>query len=370
MKILLYCLKKEFLLIWRNKILLRVIIAMPLIQLLIFPFAADMDVRNLEISVVDNDRSSYSTQLIHKIAASDLFKLYDISDSYEDALKDVEVNHVDLILHIPAGFERNLIREGNQQVAISADAINGVKAGLGSNYLTSIIQDFNQQIRLEWISPSQLVAPINVRYSYWFNPNTDYKFYMVPGILALLITIMTGFLAALNIVAEKEIGTMEQINVTPLKRWQFILGKLIPFLVIGLLIFSIGIIIQRYLYGIHIQGSLFDLYAFTFAYIVAILGLGLFISTLANTQQQSMFVAFFFIMIIILMSGLFTTISSMPGWAQIVANIIPMTHYNTAIRSIVLKGTSIMDLWKDLALIVAFAFVMTTAAINNYKKTS
>lgn len=368
-RVLLFALRKEFTQIFRDKMILPMIIMMPVIQLTILPFAADLDVRHLKLIVVDNDHSSYSRQLIHKVTATDLFEIYKISPSYKDALREIGQNNADIILQIPSGFERDLARENGSKVSISADAVNGVKAGLGTSYLNAILLNFNRQILVKWTSGNEAFTPVDIKYSFWYNPFTSYRNFMVPAILVLLLTTITGFLSALNIVREKEEGTIEQINVTPLKRWQFILGKQIPFLVIGVFVFTLGLIIQRYVYGIHIAGSIFTLYLFAVAHITAILGLGLLISTVSNTQQQAMFVAYFFIMIFILLSGLFTNVESMPRWAFVFSDMIPMTHFMHAVRAIVIKGSSFFDIWKDIIYILVFAVVINTTAVLSYKKT-
>lgn len=368
-RVLLFALRKEFIQIFRDKMIVPMIILMPIIQLTILPFAADLDVRHLKVIVVDNDHSSYSRRLINKISSTDLFEIYKASPSYKDAMRELGQNNADIILQIPANFERDLVRENASNVSISADAVNGVKAGLGTSYLNAILMNFNQQILVDWTSDNESFMPVDIKYSFWYNPFTSYRKFMVPAILVLLLTTITGFLSALNIVREKEEGTIEQINVTPLKRWQFILGKQIPFLVIGTLIFTIGLLIQRYVYGIHIAGNIGTLYLFAVIYIIAILGLGLLISAVSNTQQQSMFVAYFFIMIFILLSGLFTNVESMPRWAFFFADMIPMTHFMHAVRAIVIKGSSFLDLWKDIIYIAVFAVIINTAAILSYKKT-
>lgn len=368
MRTLLFVLKKEFLLISRDKMIVPMMIMMPFIQLLVLPFAIDLNVKYLKIVVVDNDHSPYSQRLIDKVASSDLFSIYSVKNTYEDALADVGKNEADIIIQIPQHFERNLVRENTSSIAVAADAINIVKAGLGASYLTSIIQNFNQQIRLEWNSGQTQVAPFDIRYSYWYNPLLKYKNFMVPAILVLLITTLSGFITALNIVREKEEGTMEQINVTPLKRWQFIFGKLIPFWIIGIFVLTLGLLIMRFVYEIHIEGNLGTLYLFGIVYIISILGVGLLISTFANTQQQSMFIAFFFIMIFILLSGLFTNVESMPRWAYILSDILPITHFMHAMRAIVIKGSAFMDVWKDMVYIVVFSVVINTMAILNYRK--
>ena len=370
MRVLLFILRKEFIQIFRDRMMLPMLLFMPVLQLLILPFAADLDVRHLKITIVDNDHSPYSQSLISKISATDLFEIYAVSGSYNQAYKNIEADKADIILQIPRGFERNLIREGVETVAITADAINGVKAGLGTSYLNAIIQNFNQEIVVEWTSATQISASPDVRYSFWYNPNLKYKNFIVPAILVLLVTVICGFVSALNIVSEKEKGTIEQINVTPLKKWQFIIGKLLPFWIIGLFDFSLGLLILYFVYAIPIVGSLSTLYLFAIVYITGILGFGLLISTVSNTQQQSMFVAFFFVMIFILMSGLFTNIESMPPWAHTISNLIPVTHFMHAVRAIVLKGSVFLDLWVDMIYILCFDVVMITAAVINYHKTA
>ena len=369
MRILLFILRKEFIQIFRDKMMLPMLLLMPLMQLLILPFAADMDVRHLKIVIVDNDHSPTSRSLISKFTASELFEIYALSDSYIDALKHIETDKADIILQIPRDLERNLIREGNVTVAIAADAINGVKAGLGSSYLNAILQNFNRDLILEWSSEVELVAAPDIRHSYWYNPNLRYKNFIVPAILVLLVTVISGFVSALNIVSEKEKGTIEQINVTPIKKWEFIIGKVLPFWIIGIIDFSLGLIILYFVYGIPIVGSISTLYLFAVVYITGILGFGLLISTVSNTQQQSMFVAFFFIMIFILMSGMFTNVESMPPWANTIADLIPITHFMHAVRAIILKGSVFLDFWVVMVYILCFDVVAITAAVINYHKT-
>jgi ABC-2 type transport system permease protein len=211
---------------------------------------------------------------------------------------------------------------------------------------------------------------INVKSTNWYNPRAEYKYYMVPAILVLLLTLIGGFITALNIVREKEIGTIEQINVTPIKKWEFILGKLIPFWIVGMIVFTIGLIVMYVIYGIFPQGSLLLLYLFAAIYLVALLGLGLLISTFADTQLQAMFVAFFFMMIFMLMSGFFTSTDSMPGWARQISNFTPVTHFISVVRLIVLKGSGFAEVKTELLYLVGFAILLNSLAIFNYRKTS
>lgn len=373
MRILRFLLQKEFKQIFRNRALLPIIFITPIIQLLILPLAADYEVKNINIAIVDNDNSPYTQQLVAKITASGYFRLAGFGNSYAQALQQIEKDKADLVLEIPQGFEQNLIRENTQKLFIAVNAINGVKAALGGGYINRIIADFNADIRREWQQQQRFnPAPVvEVRASNWFNPHLNYKLFMVPGILVALVTMISTYLCALNIVKEKEVGTIEQINVTPIKKYQFILGKLIPFWVIGMFVFSMGLLgVGRIVYGIIPVGNLLLLYAFLALYLVAMLGLGLLISTFADTQQQAMSIAFFFVMIFMMMSGLFTSIDSMPVWAYYIARAIPVTYFIEVVRMIILKGSEFADIQYHFFLIIGFAILFNSLAILNYRKTS
>ena len=372
MRILLFLLRKEFRQIFRDKSILAMIFFMPAVQLIILPQAANFDVKNINLAIVDHDHSSYSRELTRKIGSSGYFRLVGASTSFQQALRLVEDSRADIVLEIPRGFERNLVREGTQQLAVAVDAINGTRAALGGAYLARIISDYNGDVRLQWLGagPAGSAAAIDVAATNWYNPLGRYYVFMVPAILVLLLTLVGGFLSALNIVREKELGTIEQLNVSPIKKWQFILGKLIPFWALGMAVFTIGLLIARGFYGIVPVGSLATLYLFAAVYMVAVLGFGLLISTYSETQLQAMFVAFFFIMIFILMSGLFTSLDSMPAWARTIANLTPITHFIEVVRLIILKGSGLADVSRQLGYEVIFAVVLNTWAILNYRKTT
>lgn len=348
------------------------IAALPVVQLLILPLAADYEVKNINISVVDHDHSTYSQKLISKISASNYFNLVDYNVGFKDAFQLIEKDKADLVLEIPTGFERNLVRENEQKLFIAVNAINGVKANLGGAYLGNLIRDYNNDIRLQWMQPAKFNdAPvIQIASSNWFNPLLNYRVFMVPGILAILVTMIGGFLTALNIVKEKEAGTIEQINVSPIKKHHFILGKLIPFWILGNIVFTLGLIISWVVYGIVPLGSFLVLYSFITLYLLAILGFGLLVSTFCDSQQQAMFIMFFFMMIFILMGGLFTSIDSMPRWAQVVTKFNPVSYLINVMRMVILKGSGFADIQSYLFIISAFAIVLNTWAVLNYKKTS
>jgi len=373
MKLLGFLLQKEFRQMFRDKTILAMMFMLPTIQLIILPLAANFEVKNINVAFVDHDHSTYSRKLIDKISSSGYFKVVGSSSSYNDALVLVEKNKADIVLEVPQGFERNLVREGSQKVNLSIDAINGTKSAIGGGYITAVLADFNRSldVNTKTRAASQVyIAGIDITYSSWFNPRKEYKYFMVPGILALLLTMVGGFISALNIVREKEIGTIEQINVTPIKKWQFILGKLIPFWIVGMIVFTVGLTVMYLVYGIFPKGSLAVLYLFAAVYLVALLGFGLLISTFSNTQLQAMFVAFFFMMIFMLMSGFFTSVDSMPGWARQISNATPVTHFISVVRPLVLKGSGLADIRMELFYLIGFAILLNALAIFNYRKTN
>jgi ABC-2 type transport system permease protein len=343
---------------------------MPVIQLLVLPWAADYEMKNINISVIDHDHSPYSRRLISKITSSGYFILKDYTSSYNQSLVDIEKDKADLILEIPLSFEKNLIKENESKLFIAVNAINGVKASLGGAYLISIIQDFNRQVRSQWIQLPRYNALLNIEVvsSNRYNPQMNYKYFMVPGILVILVTMVGSFLASLNIVKEKEIGTIEQINVTPIKKYQFILGKLIPFWILGLIVLAIGLGISRLFYGIIPAGSVFVIFAFAAVYLLAVLGLGLLVSTYTSTQQQAMLISFFLMMIFILLGGLYTSIDSMPQWAQMITKANPVTYFIEVMRMVVLKGSGFADIKKQLLIVFGFAILLNGWAVLSYRK--
>jgi ABC-2 type transport system permease protein len=372
MRTIRFLLQKEFRQIFRNKIILAMIMVVPAIQLMILPLAADYEVKNINIAIVDHDRSSYSQRLVSTITASGYFRLTGYNDSFDDAFQLIEKDEADLILEVPGGFEKDLIREGEQNMFIAVNAINGAKANLGGSYLATIIKNFNKDIRLDLMpaTAAQQNPTIEIVSTNWFNNLLNYRVFMVPGILAILVTMIGGFLSCLNIVKEKEVGTIEQINVTPIKKHHFILGKLIPFWVLGNVVFAIGLLISWLMYGIVPIGNIAVLFGFIAVYLLCVLGFGLLISTFCETQQQAMFIMFFFMMVFILMGGLFTSIDSMPDWAQVVSRLNPVSYLITVMRMVILKGSSMKDILPHLGITFVFALVLNSLAVINYKKTS
>lgn len=373
MRQLLFLLKKEFRQIFRNKSILAVIFVMPIVQLIILPLAASYEIKNINLAVVDHDHSSFSRKLIQDITSSNYFRLQYYGENYNEAYEILEKENADLILEIPPKFEKNIVRESQNKVLVAINAINGTKAGLSGVYLSQILQDYNKNIQAK-LSPEivefQKNVGLEVSSILWFNRHYNYRLALVPGILAFLVTLIGGMLTALNIVSEKEVGTMEQINVSPIKKHNFILGKLIPFWILAMIAFTLGLLVSRFVYSIEINGNLLLLYFFVAIYLFAVLGFGLLISTYSETQQQAMFTVFFFLMIFNLMSGLFTPIESMPIWAQKMTNLNPLRQLIEVIRLIILKNAGFMNLLPQFFSILVMAVVFNSWAIWNYRKTS
>uniref|UniRef100_UPI00249042B9 ABC transporter permease n=1 Tax=Croceibacter atlanticus TaxID=313588 RepID=UPI00249042B9 len=341
MKTILYIIQKEFKQIFRNKGMLPIIFVLPLLQLIILSNAATFEVKNIKFGYIDNDHTSISRALIEKFNASTYFDVLTDFSSERLASSEMLKGEVDVVLEIPHYFERDLQKEKQTSLGVTINAIDGAAAGLENVYTTQIIQRFNQNVKVDLMQTSEKqIQPVTIDTIplFWYNETLNYKTFMVPGILVLLVTMITLFLSGMNIVREKEIGTLEQINVTPIKKSQFIIGKLFPFWVIGMGILTVGLIIARVIFNVPIVGSLPLMYLYTSIYILVILGIGLFISNFTDTQQQAMFIAWFFTVIFILMSGLFTPIESMPEWAQILTEFNPIKYFVEVMRMVMLKG--------------------------------
>lgn len=346
-----YLLEKEFKLFFRNSFLPRIVIILPFAALLLFPLVANMEIKNLNLNIVDNDKSTTSTELIKKIESSGYFRITGHSSSYQEAINSVENNSADIILELPPKMEKDLMTQGRAKVLISANAINGIKAGLGSSYLASII------------APQSLTVE-----QYRFNPALIYRVYMIPAIMVMMLTVICGFLPALNIVGEKESGTIEQMNVTPVKRVDFILAKLIPYWVVGYVVLTLSFGVAWLVYGYLPTGNFLTIYLTASLFVPAISGFGLVISNYAKTIRQAILMIFFFVITFIFISGLYTPISSMPKWAQYLSSISPLRYTVEAFRLIYLKGSSASELVTPLAALALFSLFFYGWAVLSYSK--
>ena len=365
-----YLIEKEFKQTFRHYIIPKLLVFLPMMVIFVFPWASNQEITNINAIVVDKDHSSYSNRLTGKIAASSYFNLKGVTGSGEDALVNVEREKADMILEIRPDFEKDLINRGVAEVMVSANAVNIIKGGLGSTYMMGIVRDFAGEIRSEKIqSPGKTVLPvIEAVTQNRFNPFMDYKMMMIPALMVVLLTIICGFLPTLNIVNEKEMGTIEQINVTPVSRFTFIVAKLIPYWIIGLAEFTFCLVLAALLYGLIPAGNLLTIYLSVFIYILVISGLGLVVSNHSSTIQQAVFVMFFFLIIFILISGLFTPIASMPDWAQTFTLFNPLRYFIEIMRMVYLKGSHMGHLANQLMALLTFAIILNSWAILSYRK--
>ncbi len=375
MKIIIYLLQKEFRQIFRNRGMLPIIFIMPVIQLLILANAATYEIKDLKLFWVDFNHSDISYQFYNQLSGSNYFKISGTGNSLNQAEEALLENEADLAVVISPNFEKKLVRNEAPEILVLINAIDGTKAGLSNAYLNSITADFNQQVRLEFQQRNSIARENSASANFeiinrnWFNPELDYKTFMVPGILVLLVTMIGAFLSSMNIVKEKEIGTIEQLNVTPIKKYQFIIGKLLPFWIIGIFELALGLIIARIIYQIPMIGSMLLIFGFASIYLMVILGLGLLISTVTETQQQAMFISWFFLVIFILMSGLFTPIENMPDWAQLITLFNPVRYFIEVTRMVMLKGAGYAEIQWHLLVMIFYTIGINSLAVLKYKKT-
>jgi len=370
MRTIIFIIQKEFLQIFRNRFMLPIIFILPLVQLIILVSAATFEMKDIKMVVVDNDLSGVSRKLIGKFEGSPFFNIEKHTFSLDDSEATVKDGNADLILHIPPGFESKLIKEGQAEIQVLINAINATVAGLTNAYTLSVIQDYNKDLLKEYSAAITFkpIKNIGISSSFWYNPDLNYKIFMTPGILVILVTMIGLILTSLNLVREKELGTAEMINVTPIRKYQFIAGKLIPFWILAIIELIIGLGIGVLLYQLPINGSLLVLMFFSSIYLLVLMGIGLFMSAISNNQLQVMFLAFFFILTFILMSGIFTPVESMPEWAKKVNYINPVAYFMRVIRMVLLKGSGMADIINETIYLSSYAVVILGLATWRYRK--
>lgn len=346
-----------------------IIFGMPVIQLVILSNAATFDIRNVQFHLIDRDQSSASRQLAERFTASKYFIPVGNSFSDKQGEEDLKTGRARMILEIPNDFEKEILSGRMSKVQFVINAEDGNAAALTQAYASNIVSAFAAEFQSR-ASNLEKFDRIKIDYSYWYNPELNYKTHMIPGILVALVSMIGLFLSGMNIVREKEIGTIEQLNVTPIKKHEFIIGKLLPFWLLGLFILAFGLLVAKLIFNIPILGSLWLIFGTAAIYLLVILGIGLFISTVTETQQQAMFISWFFMVIFMLLGGLFTPIESMPAWAQNLTMLNPIAHYIRIMRGILLKGAGFYDIHFQIGALTLFSFIMLTLSVLRYRKVS
>jgi len=370
MRRILFLAQAELLHIVRDRVLLAQTLVVPVIQLLVLSNAATFEIRNTPIHVVDLDRTTASRGVVNHLAANGHFTIVDTTPSVTRADEGMLAGTVTMVVVIPHDFESSIVRTGVGSVELSVNAEKGSAAGIVQAYASSVLTEYAAELSAPRRGSSSAGGPtrIDVRLRGRFNPTLNYKYYMVPGILVALMTIIGTLLSAQSIAREKELGTLEQLNVTPITRGEFIVAKLLPFWVLGLIELSLGLLIGKLVFGIPMRGSIPLLYVVAAVYLLVALGIGLLISTRVDTQQQAMFVTFFIVNIYLLMSGLFTPIDSMAPWVQVASQINPVRHFVTISRAILMKGVGPPEIARPFAILGVSAVVALTIAVSQYRK--
>ena len=355
-----YLIHKEFLQIRRNSFLPRLILMFPIMIMCVMPWVMNQEVKNIRVDVVDNDHSTRSQQLVHSIEASNYFVFCGQKPTYQAALKDIETSKADIILEIPQGYSRECTLGHQPQVLIAANAVNGTKGSIGSAYLSQIVTSS--------VAPTATAVQSKVSALFLYNKHQNYKVFMIPALFAILLMLMTGFLPALNIVSEKEKGTIEQINVTPVSKWSFILAKLIPYWLIALFLITICLVLSWLIYGITCQGNLMLVYLLAMLLALFFSSLGLIISNYSDTMQQAIFVMWFFVVCMLLLSGLFTPTRSMPQLAYLTTYVNPMHYFIDAIRTVFVRGGDFASIAHQVLALMGISSLMGVWAVASYRK--
>jgi ABC-2 type transport system permease protein len=351
-----------------------IILIAPVIQLVFLGYAANLDIDNVKMIVYDQDKSSTSREFIERFTASNYFKIIEYTNYYNDIVKSLDHGNAIVGIVIPNDFEAKINRRETVKVQAIFDGSDGNSASIAAGYMQSIIVSYSQNIVSDYQNRSgKLIKPVGNLSSetrVWYNPTLKTRNFMVPGIVGLLLSIITLLLTSLAVVKEKEIGTMEQLIVTPLKPYQMIIGKLVPFVILGFVAVVIVLTAMRVVFNIPVKGSIFFLFGSSFLYILSTLGLGLFVSTISKTQQQAMMIAIFAVMMpMVFLSGFSFPVENMPQLIQYISYIIPLKYFITIIRGVILKGLGFTDLWLEaVVLLVMGFFILLLSSLRFQKK--
>jgi ABC-2 type transport system permease protein len=360
---------KEFLELRQNPRLFGLVIVAPIIQLTMLGYAATTDVRDVPVVVADGDRSNASRELIARFEKSRNFTVMDTVTTVSEIEPYLESGRAWLAVSIPAGYGADVRSSRPVSVQLVADGTDSNSTTVALGYATSLIGGYAQEILAASGGVQAMQGGIDARIRVWFNPQLESRHFMIPGVLALVLLVITSNLASMAIVREKELGTLEQLNVTPLRRWELIVGKLLPYGLIGLVDVLLVVAVAVLWFEIPLRGSFVLLFAMSVLYVMCTLGLGLFISTISETQQQAMMTAtFFFLTPMIYLSGFIFPIENMPAVIQPFTYLIPLTYYLVIVRGIFLKGIGLELLWPQAAALAVWGLAMLALAVARSSK--
>lgn len=359
-----FLLVKEFKQFIRDPFMSGIAFLTTLIMMLVMPVVAVMDVKNVNMAIVDSDHSTLSQRLVKSIETSGYFVLKSYPTTYTEAFSEVQSGEVDIILQIPEGAEKTVVAGDDAELFIAANAVNSTKGLLGTSHLHAIISEFSTQMNRN----DQFISPLKVTIRNMYNGRLDFSLYMAPACLILIMIAICSFLPTLNIVTEKEKGTIEQMNVTPVTKMEFVSSKLIFYGGLGMLMFIFSFLLGKIIYGMAPFGGFGTVLLAAILFILFLSGFGLTVANSSNTLQQAVFTIFFFLMIFVLMSGVFTPVKSMIGWAHNLTYALAPRYFVDIIRSVCLKGSTIADLWFEFTMLAAFSITMDAVAVITYRK--
>jgi ABC-2 type transport system permease protein len=370
MRRVLFLVRKELLELRQDPNLLRVVLVAPILQLLVLGYAATTDVKNIPVVVVDADRSAASRELIRRFDASSYFTIADIVSNVDEMAPYLDDNRAWMALSIPAAYGRGIGAGTPVTVQVVADGSDASSTTVALGYATNLVALYAQELLEARLPPGAAAGGIEPRIRIWFNPQLLSKDFMVPGVLALLLLVMTGVLSSMGIVREKELGTLEQLNVTPLRRWELVLGKLLPYGLVGLVDVFLVVAVAIFWFEVPLRGSLALLVGMSAIYLLNTLGIGLFVSTISNTQQQAMMTAaFFFVAPMMYLSGFVFPIENMPAVIQPITYLIPLRYYLEIVRGIFLKGVGLETLWPQAVSLLGLGVcILVLATLRGQKR--
>lgn len=367
MKSLKFLIRKEFIQFRRNKFLPRLIFLFPILIMLIAPLVATMEVKNVNVAFVDGDGSDLSRRMLSHIEAASDLHLRMVTTDYREAYSQLEACKVDVIVTVAQGSEKTMAGGMMPKIKIDANAVNSTKSGIGSQYvIAAITAALAESMPARTLQGSSLQQSVR----YFYNETLDYRHYMIPAFIIIIVLLVCCFIPALNLVVEKEKGTIEQINVTPVGRLEFTLSKLIPYWFIGIVVITEAILVVGFVYGLWPAGSIGAIYLGALLFALAMSGFAVTIANISDTMQQCIFVLFFFVMLFMLMSGMLTPLRSMPQWAQWLAAAFPPRWFAEIMRSVYLKGTTIIELGTAYVALAVIATLFSTLAALTYRRQS
>jgi len=372
MRLILHLLKKEFAQFKRDRSMIAIVVLAPMIQLIILGYAANMDVRNIPMVVLDMDKSQQSRELIRNFTNSGYYSIIDYRESMNEIDRFLDRGDAGVALVIPNNFGNDIIAEKRPQVQLIVDGSETNTATTGMNYASMIIARYSQQILIDQTTTSTNIATVSrviPEVRIWYNPDLASRNFMIPGIVGMLLMVITINLTSLSIVKEKEIGTYEQLVVTPIRSYHLLAGKTFPFILIGMADVVLVVSVAFLLFGLPVKGSLILLFILSLIFLLTTLGLGLFVSTISRTQQQAMMTSVFFVMLpMIYLSGFVFPIENMPVIFQKISYLLPLRYFFEILRGIFLKGIGIAELWEQALLLTLFGVAIFSVSVMRFRK--